>query len=311
MKNQQEPAETGQLLTEAVRRETDAFLTAKRRAVVFALAEDEELSQGDLAAKVGSTVTSLANIIQKFEKFPHGLLESERSGKYRRYRLSDLGKAYVESLRQADAGTLDEDLDDEDRRLLREAETSLICFRERHKDDWTVRMDDALVWRIRSYQYLGDDADEKLVNRYLGCLEQLVMRESYTVFEKGKALLKDGILQLRIDAYMKRFLPLAQVLRRLGDRPAAFDTRMMLRFAFNVRDVSEAKDHIEAAGWKIDEYNALKTAAEELRDITAGYGEKQVYLLFQGLLPGLDDLSFYLAQLIYGRHAQGEARELL
>lgn len=311
MKSQQEPTETGQLLSETDRREIDVFLTPKRRAVLFALAEDGELAQGDLAAKVESTVTSLANIIQRFEKFPHRLLESERSGKYRRYRLSELGRAYVEGMRQTDAGDFDEDLDDEDRRLLLEADTILICFRERHKNDWTVKMDDALVWRIRSYQYLGDDADEKLVNRYLGCLEQLVMRGSYTVFEMGKALLKEEILQLRIDAYMSRFQPLVQILRHLEDRPAAFDMRMMLRFAFNARDVSEAKEHIEAAGWKIDEYNALKTTAEELRDITAGYGEKQVYLLFQGLLPGLDDLSFYLAQLIYGRHAQGERKELL
>ena len=311
MNNQQATVENRQPLPEDIRREIDVFLTAKRRAVVFALAEDGEDVQGDLAARIGSTVTSLANIIQKFDKFPYKLLESERSGKYRLYRLSELGKAYVEGGKQADTGPPDEDLDDEERRLLREAETSLACFRERYKDDWKVKLDDALVWRIRSYKYLGDEAGEKLVNRYLACLEQLVMRESYVVFEKVLALLKDEILQIRIEAYMERFQPLILVLRHLADKPASFDMRMMLRFAFNVRDASEAGEYIEAIGWKTSEYNKLKETAEELRGTAAGYGEKQIYLLFQGLLPDLDDLSFYLAQLIYGQHALGEAKELL
>lgn len=311
MNDQQETIENRQPLSEAVRREIDIFLTAKRRAVVFTLAEDGEDVQGDLAAKIESTVTSLANIIQKFEKFPYKLLESERSGKYRRYRLSELGKAYVEGEKQLDTGPPDEDLDDEERRFLREAETSLACFQERYKDDWKVRLDDALVWRIRSYKYLGDEAGEKLVNRYLVCLEQLMMRESYVVFEKVLALLNDEILQFRIEAYMERFQPLILVLRDLADKSTSFDMRMMLKFAFNLRDASEAGDQIEAVGWKTGEYNKLKETAEKLRDATAGYGEKQIYLLFQGLLPDLDDLSFYLAQLIYGQHAQGETKELL
>lgn len=309
MNNQQGTFENGQPLPEAIRREIDVFLTAKRRAVVFALAEDGEDVQGDLAAKIESTVTSLANIIQKFEQFPHKLLESERSGKYRRYRLSELGKAYVAGEGQVDAGTPDEDLDDEERRILREAETSLNCFRERHKDDWKVRLDDALLWRIRNCKYLVEEADEKLVNRYLACLEQLEIRESYVVLEKVLALLKDEILRIRMDAYMKRFQPLILVLRHLADKSTSFDMRMMLRFAFNVRDASEAGRYIEAVGWKLSEYNKLKETAEELKDSTIGYGEKQIYLLFQGLLPGLDDLSFYLAQLIYGQHALGESKE--
>lgn len=311
MNNQQEPVETRQLLPEAVLREIDAFLTAKRRAVVLALAEEGELAQGDLAAKIGSPVTSLANITQKFEKFPHKLLESERSGKYRRYRLSELGKAYVEDQRQADTEPLDETLDDEERRLLRDAETSLTCFREQYKDDWRVKMDDALAWRIRSYKYLGDETGEKLVNRYLVSLEQLVMQESYAVYDKALTLLKDEILQTRAAAYMKRFQSLIPVLRHLEDQSISFDMRMMLRSAFNAQEASEAIDYIEAIGWEISEYNALKEAAKELRDVTAGYGEKQIYLLFQGLLPNLDDLSFYLAQLIYGQRTAAETKEPL
>lgn len=311
MSNQQGTVEAVQLLSEDVRREIDLFLTAKRRAVVFALAEDGEAVQGDLAVKIGSTVTSLANMTQKFDKFHHKLLESERFGKYRLYRLSALGKAYVEGAGQGDTGPPDEDLDEEERRLFREAETSLACFRERYKDDWRVKLDDALLWRTRNYRGLGDESGEKLVNRYLASLEQLVTRESYAVFEKVLALLQDEILRNRMEVYMERFQPFLPVLRSLKDSPASFDVRGALRDAFCGREAAKTVDSIETIGWKIDEYNALKKAAEELRDIAAGYDEKQIYILFQGLLPNLDDLSFYLAQIIYGQRGPGEGMGFL
>lgn len=301
MSNQQETVESVQLLSDEVRHEIDLFLTAKRRAVVFALAEGGEAVQGDLATKIGSTVTSLANMTQKFDKFPHKLLESERFGKYRLYRLSALGRAYVEGTEQRDADPPDEDLDEEDRRIFREAETSLVCFRERYKDDWRVKLDDALLWRIRGCGSMGNESDEELVNRYLASLEQLVMRENYAAFEKALALLRDEILRNRMEAYMERFQSFLPVLRSLEDSPISFDVREVLRDAFCGQEAAEVVNYIGAIGWKPDEYTALKKVAEELTDITAGYGKKQIYVLFQGLLPNLDDLSFYLAQIIYSR----------
>lgn len=312
MNNQQERTDSRVPLSADKRREIDDFLTDKRRAVVFTLAEDGEDVQGDLASKIGSPVNSLANIIQKFEGFPHKLLESERAGKYRRYRLSELGWAYVEGVRQADSESSDADLNETERQLLQEAEISLACFQERYRTgSWKEKMDDALLWRIRNGSFADDElseASEKQVNRYLACLEQLDMQESHEVYERVKELLEDEILQVRAEAYMVYFRPFIPLLRQLKDRSASFDMRMMLSAAFHVWDSAEATDYIEAAGWKLSEYDALKETAKKLRRITANYDERRIYLLFQGLLPGLDDLSFYLAQLIYGQHTSEKAK---
>lgn len=100
---------------------------------------------------------------------------------------------------------------------------------------------------------------------------------------------------------MERFQSFLPVLRSLEDSPISFDVREVLRDAFCGQEAAEVVNYIGAIGWKPDEYTALKKVAEELTDITAGYGKKQIYVLFQGLLPNLDDLSFYLAQIIYSR----------
>lgn len=311
MNDRQETTGSRIPLSVDMRREIDDFLTDKRRAVVFTLAEDGEDVQGDLASKIGSPVNSLANIIQKFEGFKHKLLESERAGKYRRYRLSELGWAYVEGGRQADGESSDADLDETERQLLQEAEISLACFRERYRSDsWKEKMDDALLWRIRNAGSADDElseASEKQVNRYLACLEQLDMQESHEVYRRVKELLESEILQVRAEAYMAYFRPFIPLLRQLEDRRASFDMRMMLSAAFHARDPADAMGYIEAAEWKPNEYNALKETAKKLRRITANYDERRIYLLFQGLLPGLDDLSFYLAQLIYGQHTSEKA----
>lgn len=307
MNNQQDLDKIMQLPPGFTRQDIDEFLTPKRRAVVFALAEDGEDNQGELAAKIDSTVTSLANIIQKFEKAPFKLLESVRAGKYRRYRLTELGKSYVESVRRGEGGESGEDLDDGDRELFREAEISLACLRERYgEDDWQTKLDDALLWRIQKSNCLEDEAGEKLVNRYLACLERLQLRESYTAFDRVQELLEDKILKTRVNTYLKRFQAFVLLPRQLEDKSASFDQRQTLRFAFNMRDSSEASICIKAAGWTLEEYDKLKDAAKTLRSFTAEYSEKQIYLLFQGLLPELDDLSFYLTQLIHGQHAAEE-----
>lgn len=102
------------------------FLTPPKRGIVFrTLAAKEELSQGDLAKAVGSTATALSNLLSRFDKFEYKLLEVQNVGKYRYYKLSKYGRAYLEVVGRPTGCETECELNDKESLLLQEAEGSI------------------------------------------------------------------------------------------------------------------------------------------------------------------------------------------
>ena len=294
---------TGPLLDKAARKEIDDFLVPKkRRAVIYQLKEHGELTQGDLAIAIGSTVTSLYNIIKTFDTLNYRLFEVERTGKYRRYKLSALGLAYLtesEDDNSQSAGCFVSDL--ETQQLVQEAKESMEMFKELNADKgWELCLDEALRRRIT----IGDQLDEKselLVDRYLRCIELLAVRGDFDAHDQVLDMLTNTIHRTRVEMFMEWFEPFIVILQYLADGGRAIHMCKILKSAFSMQPDSVAELHINAAGWKDDEYYKLKQIASKLRTHIAGCSEDEIIQFFDRLLPDQGILSCYLAEILHNR----------
>lgn len=294
---------TGQLLDKAARKEIDNFLIPKkRRAVIYQLKERGELTQGELAAAIGSTVTSLYNIIKAFDTLSYRLFEVERTGKYRRYKLSALGWSYLADTKEANgqnSGYFVSDL--ETQRLIQEAKESIEVFKAKNADKgWELCMDEALRKRISAGERL-DEESELLVDQYLRCIELLAIRGDFDAHDQVLDMLTNAIHRERVEMFMDRFEPFIAILQYLAGGGKAIHVCGILKAAFGVQPDSTAEPHINAVGWKDDEYYKLKQIAPELKNCIAGYSEDEIVQFFDRLLPLQGILSCYLAELLYNR----------
>lgn len=295
MRIDQEVKTGTQALDEQLFQEIDAFLTKKRRAVICTLAEKECLSQGELATAIGSTVTSLSNIIQRFDSFKHSLLEVERVGRYRRYSLSPLGRAYA-TMKDIASEAAGQAVDDEEQRLFQIAQESLEKFKEKNSDeDWETNFEEALLRRVRSGVFL-DDASEALVDRYLHCLELLTMRGGYDTLEQALSLLTNPIHRTRIAAFMERFEPFSAVLRSIQNGAEPFDMCMILQSALSEQEADTVWEYLKAVGWKREDYDKLKKAVPALKRSVSEYRQRDIYQYFTCLLPDQKFLCSNIAQ---------------
>lgn len=280
--------------------EINVFLTAKRLLVILILAEKGSLSQGELAAAIESTVTSLSNIIQKFSQFKYPLLEIERVGRFRRYKLSALGEAYIEARKKREAReSAGRTVDEEERRLLQAARESLENFKAHNADDWETHFDDALLRRTRANGEFLSEASEAAVDQYLQCLELLTMRGSYEMHDEALDLLKNPVHRFRVAVFMDWFAPFISVLQSIQNGAEPYDICTILKAAFEEQPKSVVNNHIKAVGWKNDEYEKLTQVVPHLKRCVTGYTLKQIYQYFTGLLPDQKFLCNDIAQWLY------------
>lgn len=289
------------LLSDQARKQIHDFLIAKkRRTIIYTLAENGAMTQGELAAAIQSTVTSLCNIIKAFEKLDYPLFEVERVGKYRRYKLSALGWDYVNGaptshVRKPAGGILDIT----DQRILEDAEKSLNMFKERNVDgDWQKKLDEALRRRVSSGELL-DNESEQFVDQYLRCIELLSIYDKQEAFAQALDLLTNDIHRSRIEDFMDRFEPFVPVLRYFKDGEDAFTMCMLLQFAFAMREEAAAQTYITAVGWKGNEYARLKKVIPGLVSYIRGFSEKDIAQYLGKLLPDEGLLCSYLAKILY------------
>lgn len=292
---------TEPLLSDQARKQIHDFLIAKkRRTIIYTLAENGAMTQGELATAIQSTVTSLCNIIKAFEKLDYPLFEVERVGKYRRYKLSALGWDYVNGSPINHAHKpVGSTLDITDQRILEDAEKSIENFKERNVDrDWQKNLDEALRRRVSSGELL-DDESEQFVDQYLRCIELLSIYDKQEAFAQALDLLTNDIHRSRISDFMERFEPFVPVLRHFKDGGNAFDMCMLLQFAFAMREESDAQAYITAVGWKGNEYVRLKKIIPSLVNYVRGFSEKDTAQYFSILLPDEGVLCSYLAKILY------------
>ncbi len=273
------------------------FLAPKRRGAVFStLSGGRELSQGDLAKAVDSTATALSNLLSKFEKFEYKLLEVENVGRYRYYKLSEVGRAYLEAVggpAEAETGS------GEDRAIVQEAKEHLDAFKELYSDGWKTCFNGVMMRLIYGRGGELDEEGERLVSRYLRCVELLSLQSS-PILSKALEELGDDILRDDVEKFMENFEPFTAVLNTLMQGMEPLAVYMIVKAAFCTEEEKAPEAYMEAIGWKGGRYDELRRTAEKLKVCVSGYGEEEIYRYFNRLLPDQGQLSLYIARCICG-----------
>lgn len=275
------------------------FLTPQRRWTVFnTLAVREELSQGDLAKAVGSTATALSNMLSRFDKFEYKLLEIQNVGKYRYYKLSKYGRAYLEATGQTTGREMEGELKGGKNWLLQEADESIKDFKELYADKWKSCFNKALMRLVNGKGIFLNEKGEMLLKRYLRCVELLSLEGNHTALSSVLALISDDILRDDIEAFMEYFEPFIVVLNAIVCEKKVFATYMLVQAAFCDGEEKFLESYIRANEWNDGEYNKLKTIAQKLKECVSGYSEEDIYRYFSYLLPDQAQLSIYIARCI-------------
>lgn len=275
------------------------FLVPQRRRDVFdALAATRELSQGDLAKIVSSTATALSNQLSKFDKFEYKLLETQNVGKFRYYRLSECGRAYLETICQNTDCETEYISKCEENILLQEAERSIQEFKELYVDKWKPFFNKVLVRLVNGRGNYLDEKGEMLVKRYLRCVELLSLEGNHEVLSLVLALMSDDILRDDVEEFMEYFEPFIAVLNVLECKEKVFEVYMLVQTAFCGGEEIRLDDYVHAVKWNSGEYNELKDIARKLKECVSGYSEGDIYRYFSYLLPDQAQLSMYIARCI-------------
>lgn len=277
------------------------FLAPQRRRDVFdALAATRELSQGDLAKIVSSTATALSNQLSKFDKFEYKLLEAQNVGKFRYYRLSKCGRAYLETICQNTGCEPEYKSKSADNMLLQEAERSIQEFKDLYADKWKSYFNRVLVRLVNGRGNHLDEKGEMLVKRYLRCVELLSLEGDHEVLSLVLEVMSDDILRDDMEEFMEYFEPFVAVLNVLECEKNVFEVYMLVKTAFCGGEEIGIDDYVRAVKWNGGEYNKLKDTARKLIECVSGYSEEDIYRYFSYLLPDQAQLSMYIARCICG-----------
>lgn len=290
----------------------DHFLRPKRRAEVFSiLAKGVELSQKDLAEAMESTATALSNILVVFQNFDYKLLEFSNVGKYRFYKLSQLGEAYLKAkvgLPPTDSG----DCDGEKSKLIREAKAALDEMIQLLPEPWEVILARLLEVRIygrdseevkRKFRLEDEDFEktERALNQYLECVELAELQGGGVVLDQVlDLLLPHMILRNLISDIVYVFSRFTLVIHALGDEKKSIGAYLVVKNAFSTPDYEEVEKYAGSLGWSITTFEALRKTAIELIKNVSNMDEGEMCRYFLNILPGQGGLCMYIARCICG-----------
>ena len=141
-------------LSEKQIQEISNFVIRKRKQVMMTLWAEDELTQGDLAKRIDSTVISLSNILLRFDNFKYKLLEYDNRGVRKYISLSQTGILYMQFLNHEDTSSTNEKIIPADHAyLLQEARNQFKYFQRKAaeatagdtEDDTELLMENALL----------------------------------------------------------------------------------------------------------------------------------------------------------------------
>jgi len=290
----------------------DHFLRPKRRAKAFSiLAKGAELSQKDFAEAMGSTATALSNILVIFSNFDYKLLEFSSVGKYRFYKLSQLGKAYLKA--KADSSSADiGDCDGEKSKFIHEAKAAVDELIQLLPGSWEV-----VISRLLEVRIYGRDAEEvkrkfclededfekmeQALNQYLACVELAELQSNGDVLDQMLDLLPNMILRSLISDIVDVFSQFSAVIDALNDEKRSVWAYLMVKNAFSTPNDKEVERCSGLLGWSEKTFEALQETARELIKNVAHLEEEEVVCrYFLHLLPGQRGLCMYIARCVCG-----------
>lgn len=282
------------LISAELQKEIEQFLTPKKLFIFKTLASGGERSQGDIARISHSTAAALSNQLSMFDKKDFKLLEVRVDGRHRYYSLSKLGRAYAETIRiGSQAAESESPLFQEARILLKE-------FKQMYTDQWESCFNNAIMTLVYGRGAVLDEAGERLINRYLRCVELLTLEGDEVALDQTLNLLSNEILQNDVEKLMNYFQPFIAVLVALKPERDPFDIYMLVKAAFDGEESKAHKDRINTLGWENDEYGKLREKAGKLKKYLEAYSEQEIYQYFNKLLPDKRELSLYIARCVCG-----------
>lgn len=291
----------------------DHFLKPKRREQAFSILSPcgMELAQGDYAVTMKVTATSLSNILAAYSNFEYKLLEVNSVGKYRFYKLSPLGRAYLKA--KANAPPADSgDCCDESQEFLHEARTAVDALTRLLPDSWEVGMSrllDARIYgrdteKVKQKFGLEDEAleqAERALDRYLTCVERAEFQNNSVMLNQILDLLPNMILRDLISDIVNVFSQFSTVIGAISDGKKSVYAYMMVKNAFGTPSESEVEKYAKLLGWDGKTFEALRETAKEMRkNISHLAEEEEVCRYFLHILPGQRDLCMYIARCICG-----------
>ncbi len=206
-------------VTEEQKREIKDFLTAKRKKIIMELAQHKRLSHGELALLVGSTPTSLYNILQKFDKFKYELIYSENVGKYRYYSLTELGEAFILGLdkgNQVNETRVKTVLQQEGGRLLQKSRECLKKFRNIYEEEWGIRLDDILL-KLTEHNVKDLDESINIIDDLIANIELMILQGYEPEINKVMKFLESDILWMRLEQVLEDFYSFLPIIKRMRE----------------------------------------------------------------------------------------------
>lgn len=273
-------------------------VTARMNSVLLGLAEQGELSQGDLAKAIGSNATALSNLLVKFERLSVRLLISRNVGRYRYYELSKEGWAYLAATGQSAVPKADSEPEGTDTAIFNEAKQALDELKQLCGEKWKRSFNKTMMKLVQGRSNAPAQQGEELIYQYLHCVELLIMRNRLSTLEDTMKELPDEILQDGVEEFMdyfQHFVPLLNYLDRGGDPTCVY---LVVKAAFFNEDA--VNDHIARIKWDYSGYIELRTQAQNLKQCVEGYSEEEIGRYFNILLPNQIPLSLYIARCICG-----------
>lgn len=284
--------------------EISDFVIRKRKQVMTTLWEKGELTQGDLAKGIGSTVTSLSNILLRFDNFKHKLLEYDNRGVRKYISLSQIGILYMQFLNHGDISSTNEKIIPSNHAyLLQEARNQIKYFQRKAaettaddtEDDTELLIENTLLFL--HYGIANESAAEDIdaLLKYIYCLEKLILSESDVYYNKVLELIQSGILKKRIEQFLEGFYLFLPILQILEDKNNIFQVCSLIK-KIAKGNVQEASDTVEEKNWNID----CKKLSEYLHKTALSHkkNEEDIYKVLCGCLPDKMELAAMLTQTI-------------
>lgn len=289
-------------------------MTRRKLDVLYELKKSGRLSQGELARKMGTRPTALANILLKLDDYSPKLLNKEYEGKYCYYTLSEQGcRLLEENLNLEPGGRVKESSalqDREDEALFQTAQKSVASLKEQYGDDWYEALDDVLIRYVRGSGHLPKEKAKLLAHQYLRSLELLTMHQNDRLRNQTLALLKGSVGFNRVTEFVDTyFVPFDVVLKTLAERNQTLQIHVVLKCIFTEQEDKTVSGYIRDLGWSGDSLQSMKDVIPKIKRCIVGYTLEDIFDYATALLPDQEMLCASISQWLLEIGPQGDAEK--
>ncbi len=282
-------------LSEKQIHEIDKFVFRKREQIMRVLFTEGEITQGQLAESINSTVSSVSNILLKFEQFKYKLLHCDSRGVRKYYSLSAIGVAYMQYLSGKSKVQKDENIICANSAyLLQEARRTYRYFQDKADEDGEILMEDTLLrlnFCINNNSTL-EDVDKFL--KYMYCLEKLIIMNNEVYLDKALQLIQSNILRNWIDRFLERFFLLLPILNLLEDKTNVLSVFTVLENLAKGQ-LEEADVIVKEKQWEI----CCEGVAKFLEILKkSGQSQDDIYRILCGYMPDKMELAAMITRII-------------